>query len=160
MDKSIGALVNEWEFIRSCSKAFIRELSDEQLDSKLPRKGLDTFRKHFQEMIEVQRDYTAALTSGVMAFNGIPDAEIDGRGSKEELLEAMAALDEEMIELLRAAVPDQEIRWFGQSQLLPFHLSALICHEAQHIGQIIAFSYCQDFAIPEFVKNNWALSGK
>ena len=133
MDKSIGALAKEWVFIRSCSKAFIQELSDEQLDAKLPRKGLDTFRKHFQEMIQVQRDYTGALASGAMDFNGVPAAEFDGRGSKEELLEAMAALDGEMIEILSGSSPDQEIQWFGESQLLPFHLSALICHEAQHI---------------------------
>ncbi|MTI96585.1 MAG: hypothetical protein FH749_14110 [Firmicutes bacterium] len=65
MDKVLAALLQEWEFTKSCTKSFINELSDEDLNRKLPRKGLDTFRKHFQEMIAVQKDYVAAISSGV-----------------------------------------------------------------------------------------------
>ncbi|RKD33423.1 hypothetical protein [Thermohalobacter berrensis] len=55
---------------------------------------------------------------------------------------------------------NKQIGWFGEKQLLPYHLSAMIAHETMHIGQIIAFCYTLDIDIPDYVKESWALSGK
>lgn len=159
MEKWAESLLSEWEFTRSCTKAFINGLSDEELDRRLPRKGLDTFRKHFQEMIEVQRDYVAAIDSRVMQFSGKPDAELDGLSSKEKLLADMAEADASLHSALEGA-GDSYVQWFGEKRLLPYHIAVIISHESMHIGQIIAFCYALDIDIPHYVVENWALSGK
>lgn len=160
MEKWAEALLSEWEFTRSCTKAFINGLGDEEMDRKLPRKGLDTFRKHFEEMIEVQEAYVAAIGSGVMEFSDKPDSELDGLSSKEELLAGMAAADEHLRSALENAGKDSYVQWFGEERLLPYHIAVIISHESMHIGQIIAFCYALDIEIPGYVVENWALSGK
>lgn len=160
MEKGLQGLQKEWEFIRNCSKTFIKELSDTDLDRKLPRKGLDTIRKHFQEMIEVQIDHVDAIGTNVMEYNSCPDTHIDGNLSKEKMLNRMDMVDKDLSKALEAAHEGLEVEWFGQKQLLPYHLSAMICHESMHIGQIIAFCYVLDIEIPKFVRESWALSGK
>ena len=159
MIKHYQVLLTEWEFIRRCSREFIQHLSDAELDRKLPRKGLDTFRKHFQEMIGVQRDYTAAIHSGKIEFTGGPDAQLSGDWSKEKLLSAMDAADAELARAVGEAAETAQVDWFGEQRSLTGHLAALVSHEALHIGQIVAFSYVLGIAIPKFVIDNWALSG-
>lgn len=160
MDKNLKAILGEWRFIRSCSISFINDLSDSELDGILPRKGLDTFRKHFQEMIEVQNDYMVAINNSKMAFNGTPDNQIDGKATKEQLLEGMKSLDSKLEEILESIDENAYVDWYGEKQPLSFHLSSIICHEAIHVGQMIAFCYALDIKVPDYVTKNWALSGK
>ncbi len=75
--------------MRDCSKAFLRHMGDEDLDRQLPRKGLDTIRKHLRKMLEVQRGYATAIDALVMRFNDIPDSEVDASQSGTELLSEM-----------------------------------------------------------------------
>jgi uncharacterized damage-inducible protein DinB len=160
MEKNISGVLKEWEFIRSCSICFIKELSDDDLNRKLPRKGLDTIRKHFQEMIEVQRDYVKAIGTSNMDFNTMADSDMEGKASKEELLEDIKIVDKALITVLEKSHENSQVSWFGHKQVLTFHIGALIAHESMHIGQIIAFCYALDIDIPKYIINNWALSGK
>lgn len=160
MEKWAESILREWEFIRSCSTAFINELSDAELDRQLPRQGLNTLRKHFQEMHEVQRDYVAAIGSGVMKFTGHADHEIDGLAGKEQLLSDMADADARLKAALADVKEATQILWFGENHLLPGHLAAMNNHEAMHVGQIIAFCYTLDIEIPQYIVKNWALSGR
>ncbi|NLU42185.1 MAG: DinB family protein [Firmicutes bacterium] len=160
MDRCFAALLKEWEFIRGCSRSFVSQMSDEDLDRELPRLGLDTLRKHFEEMIDVQNAYTRAIGTGVMEFNLIPNSEYGGDLPAEELLERMASADRRLAAALEAVTPDDQIEWFGEKLDLLGHLAALISHEAMHVGQAIAFCYALDMPIPEVVVKNWALSGR
>lgn len=160
MDKQLEALLGEWGFSRDCSKTFLKELDDVDLDCQLPRKGLDTIRKHLREMLEIQRDYTAAIETSVMRFNDIPDSEIDASQSSEELLAEMHKADAALTAALECSSHNTEVDWFGRKKMLPSHLAALIAHEAMHVGQIIAFCYALDIKIPQPVRKHWALSGK
>lgn len=159
MFKHYQALLSEWEFVRRCSREFIGHLSDAELDRKLPRKGLDTFRKHFQEMSGVQQDYIAAIKSGKVSFTGGPDDHLSGDWTKEQLLAAMDAADASLAKVLADAGEEDTIDWFGEKRMLASHLAALISHEMLHIGQIVAFCYALGIDIPEFVREQWALSG-
>jgi uncharacterized damage-inducible protein DinB len=160
MDRCFAALLKEWEFIRGCSRSFVSQMSDEDLDRELPRLGLDTLRKHFEEMIDVQHAYTRAIGTGVMEFNLIPNSEYAGDLPAEELLERMASADRRLLAALEAVTPDDQVEWFGEKLDLLGHLAALISHEAMHVGQAIAFCYALDMPIPETVVKNWALSGR
>lgn len=160
MERCIAALLEEWEFIRGCSRSFVAEMIGEHLDRVLPRLGLNTLRKHFEEMIDVQDSYTSAVGTGVMEFSGVPDSELGGDLSAEELLERMASADRRLIAALETAAADDQVEWFGEKRDLLGHLTALISHEAMHIGQVIAFCYALGMPIPETVEKNWALSGR
>ncbi|MDF2519388.1 MAG: hypothetical protein K0R84_16 [Clostridia bacterium] len=160
MGKSIEALKKEWEFIRSCSTSFINELSDGDLDRKLPREGLDTLRKHFEEMFEVQNDYVDAINSSVMEFNSPADTDIEGKLTKQELLDNMQKVDEKLFAVLEKANENGQVVWFGEKEHLAYHIAAMIAHEALHIGQIIAYCYALNIDIPEFIVESWALSGR
>lgn len=160
MDKNVQTMLKEWEFIRSCTTSFIGGLSDADLDAPLPRRGLDTFRKHCEELISVQGDYITAITSGTMRFTGPADAAVPGNMPKAELLSAIDALDTKLAETLEVADPATSVIWFGQPRSLVGHLAALIDHEAMHIGQSIAFCYALGIAIPDYITREWALSGE
>jgi hypothetical protein len=160
MERCFAALLKEWEFIRGCSRSFVTQMSDADLDRKLPRPGLDTLRKHFEEMIDVQNAYTAAIGTGVMKFSGVPNSEYGGDLPTEELLERMASADRRLAAALETVTPDDQVEWFGEKLDLLGHLATLISHEAMHVGQAIAFCYALDMPIPEAVEKNWALSGK
>ncbi|MTI96584.1 MAG: hypothetical protein FH749_14105 [Firmicutes bacterium] len=71
----------------------------------------------------------------------------------------MQEADDELAAALEKANPQDTVNWFGSDRLLPYHLAVIISHESMHIGQIIAFCYALGIKIPEFVTNNWALSG-
>ncbi len=160
MNESIESLHQEWLFIRECTKSFINKLSDEELDKILPRKGLNTIRKHFEEMMEVQKDYIMAITNGNMVFNSKSDSEVTGKMSKEEILVTMETLDKDLIKVLSEIDTTHKITWFGHEKFIAFHLSALVAHESFHMGQFVAFCYTLDLPIPEYVIKNWALSGR
>ncbi len=155
MEKQFAAVLEEWCFVRESTKAFLRDLDDGDLDRLLPRKGLDTIRKHLREMLELQKDWVTAIDTHVMRFNDIPDSQVDDSQSSAELLADMQEIDAAM----ERARSDTVVEWFGQKKLLSYHMAGLIAHEAMHVGQIIAFCYALDMKIPEQVRKHWALSG-
>lgn len=159
MDEGLKGLLNEWQFIRHCSVCFISELSDADLDRSLPRKGLDTFRKHFEEMVGVERNYAAAIISRVMRFDGPADSDIAGGLARDQMLIAMRDVDNQLRDAVASVPAQATIRWSAEQRPLQQHLAALISHETLHIGQIIAFCYALGIAVPQFVRDEWALSG-
>ena len=64
MKLELEELWSEWILGRSHVKAFVQNLSYNLLDRKLPRKGLDTIRKHIEELIQVQSDYIDLIVGG------------------------------------------------------------------------------------------------
>ncbi|KAB3529175.1 DinB family protein [Alkaliphilus serpentinus] len=160
MMKNYESLYKEWQFIRSCSISFINELRDEDLDKELPRKGLNTFRKHFEEMINIEKDFIKAIETKVMRFSDISDSDIKGKMSKKVLISTMEMVDATLSSALEALEGEEYIEWGGEKQSLSFYLAFLISHESMHVGQIIAFCYALDIDIPQYVVKNWALSGK
>lgn len=160
MEKQVKGLLEQWESIRENSLSFIENLTDDELNKKLPRKGLDTIRKHLTEMAEVEKDYVHAVESSVMDFNGPADSDISGNTSKSDLTNMMKEIDEELAKVLEKTNVDKEIVWFGEKKSIAYHLSGLIAHEALHVGQIIAFCYELNIEIPADIVEAWALSGK
>ena len=90
--KQMADLLADWRYIRSQSTDFIEALGDAGLQQKLPRPGLDTFAKHFQEMIDVQTAYITAVTTGEMDFSNI--AENDAYEGKETAGQLLARMQE------------------------------------------------------------------
>lgn len=101
MTQDIKAILKEWETIRWSTKELVNALGDEGLKVKLPRKGLDTFGKHFEEMVTVQESAICAIESGSMTFDGCKkDHEYEGMIGVQELLKKMEELDKRLIGLL------------------------------------------------------------
>lgn len=158
MHNLFKGLFEEWEYIRGLTTCFIENLSDAELDTKLPRKNLNTIRKHCEELIEVQKSYVKALDTGTIEFDGYSDEELPGVTSKEELLRQCNELDELLISKVAALTGDEEINWFGVKKSIYYHIVAMISHESMHIGQMVAFSYAMGIQIPQEIVNNMALS--
>lgn len=160
MKKELKGLFEQWESIRNCSTCFVKELKEDDLDKKLPRKGLDTMRKHFEEMFEVQKDFVDALKSSIMDFNSPSDTEYEGTMAKEDILKNMELVDGKLAQNLEEIKEDAKIVWFSEKQTVEYHLASMIAHESMHIGQLIAYCYALDIEIPEYIIENWALSGR
>lgn len=157
MTKEIDLILNEWKFSRKNTIEFIRTLGDEGLKKKLSRPALDTFCKHFQEMISVQKVYADAIKTGVMSFDEMSE-DYDGLVSADELITQMNNLDNEMIESIRQSAFSSEIKWEdGERKNISSHLCALSTHEIFHVGQLVAFCYVEGMELPKYVVDNWAL---
>jgi len=160
MTKDTKAILKEWEITRWGTTELIKALGDEGLKLTLPRKGLDTFGKHFEEMITVQESAVKAIVTGSMTFDGCKsDNEYEGLMTAEELLEKMEEVDTRMTGVLADKDGQFEIDWFGKASIPVGHIGWLIMHEAFHFGQLIAFCYVLDVEVPESVVKAWALSG-
>jgi len=160
MTKGMKAILKEWETTRWNTIELIKALGDERLKMKLPRKGLDTFGKHFEEMITVQESAVKAILSGSMTFDGCKkDNEYEGLMGAATLLAKMEEVDTRMTDALADKDGQFEIDWFGYPSIPVGHIGWLIMHEAFHVGQLIAFCYVLDVEIPESVVKAWALSG-
>lgn len=162
MNPHLEELWSEWTFGRGHVKAFVQDLADEQLDMELPRKGLNTVRKHAEELIQVQTDYIHAIrTGGRLSLSYQSDEQtFAGTTSKKALLTKMNDLDSELHSLLETDDGTQHLRWFDNSSCsVSQFLAALIAHEAMHLGQLIAFCYSQHIPIPSSVSETLGLSG-
>ena len=161
MTKDFKGAVKEWEIARWATMELIKQLGDEGLKMKLPRKGLDTFCKHFEEMIAVQESSVEAMISGTMSFDSCKSSDYDyeGLSTKEELLQKMKNLDERMVEVLSNKEIVAEVDWWGEPKTMIGQISWQIMHEAFHFGQLIAFCHVLDIKVPQEVVNAWAMSG-
>jgi len=160
MTKEIQGAIKEWEFARANTVAFIQQLGDEGLRIKLPRPALDTFCKHFEEMIAVQEAYVEAIATREMAFDNCKsDYEYEGLSTAEALLHKMAETDKKMVEILSKIDDKSEVNWWGESKTVTNHISSQVSHETLHLGQLIAFCHVLNVKMPEEVIKAWALSG-
>lgn len=159
MDIEAKQLIEDWEFIRSNTIDFLESLSDEQLQKKIPRPGLDSFLKHFQEMADVQEAYLDACETGEMAFDKVKENdEYENNTTREAVLAKMKEQDARIAPLLTNS-PNAEVVWDeNDKKTISAQIRNLCMHEALHIGQLIAFSYALDIKIPESVVEAWALS--
>jgi len=160
MTKDLQGAIKEWEYIRGNMKSFIQQLGDARLKTKLPRKGLDTFAKHFEELIAVQNASIDGIETGSMTFNCCKeDHDYEGNLNVQELLEQMKATDSRMLEVISKSSDDCEVDWWGEKKTLLNQISWQIAHESMHLGQLIAFCHVLNIQMPKDVVSSWALSG-
>lgn len=159
MDFELEQVVDDWKFIRQNTLAFIEALSNEDLVRQLPRPGIDTFMKHFEEMCDVQKAYLDACVSGEMGFEGVKENdEYTGMTSKQEIIEKLSEQDNRIADIVKN-YPTSKIVWDEDDvKTLNSQLRNLCVHETLHIGQLIAFAYVMGIRIPEFVVESWSLS--
>ena len=157
MNKENDCALIEWEFARKNTIEFINYLSEEELDLELPRKGLNTFRKHFQEMLAVQEAYIDGIKTGKMEFN-IADDKYYSINSKEELIKKLTIIDIEMKNVIANKKFNYEVIWGdGEFKTIASHMCALTTHEIFHIGQLVAFLFVLKLPIPEHLADVWIL---
>lgn len=156
MPKELDAILCEWKFCRNNTIDFIHGINDGELDMKLPRRGLDTFRKHFIEMLNVQEAYIRGIETEKMSFEDTAES-LSLDSSVETILRRIEVLENRMLEVISHADENCQIDWFGEKKTLCGHLCALCTHEAMHIGQMVAFSYVKNVPIPHGVVQDWDL---
>ena len=155
MIASLKGQFNDWKYGRGIVLKFLLELSDDDLDRKLPRKELNTIRLQIEELAQIQKCYVDALTAKTMGFKISP---IEDK-SKQSLVDIMAKLDGRLEKILETSDGSEEINWFGELRNIHGHISAMIGHEQMHIGQIVAFCYTTGIHIPNAITEEMALDG-
>ena len=159
MNLEFRQLLDDWKFIRQNTVEFIVSLSEEELTKKMPRLGLDTFMKHFEEMCDVEMAYLDACEAGEMRFDCVKENdEYLGVLSRDEILAKMKQQDQR-IDFIIEKCALNNIVWDEEDiKTLNSQLRNLCIHETLHLGQMIAFAYVMDINIPDFIVENWALS--
>ena len=156
MIKSLQALLGDWHETRSITLAFINELSDADLDKKLPRKVLNTIRLQAHELTLFQRDVAASLSSKVLEYEEEYRYE---NWSKQALVERMAELDVQLEKALGTLDGTEIIEYYGERRNVHQIISMMTGHESMHIGQVIAFCYATGIEIPASISEPMALEG-
>ena len=156
MIESLKALLADWNETRSITLGFIDELSDADLDKKLPRKVLNTIRLQAYELTLFQRDIVNSLTTKVVDFG---DEYLYENLPKQALVDRMAELDAKLEQSLELLDGTEAIDYFGEKRNVHHIISTMIGHENMHIGQIIAFCYATGIKVPESISEPMALEG-
>ena len=146
----------DWDETRSIILGFLEELSDADLDKKLPRKVLNTIRLQAYELTLFQRDIVNSLTTKVVDFG--EDYQYESL-PKQVLVDRMAELDSELGKSLELMDGTEIIDYFGEQRNVHQIISTMIGHENMHVGQIIAFCYATGIEIPESISEPMALEG-
>ena len=157
MIESLKALLADWKETRSITIGFLEELSDADLDKKLPRNVLNTIRLQAYELTLGQRGFVDSLTTKAVVFG---DEYLNYESLPTEvLLKRMAELDTELEKSLELMDGTETIDYFGEQRNIHQILSTMIGHESMHIGQIIAFCYATGIEIPQSISEPMALEG-
>lgn len=156
MTKDLEFILSEWKDLRNNTKEVLKTLKLDELTHSLPRPELNTFMKHFEEMIDVQSCYINAINTKNMTFDSMQDC-YSGTSSVEEIINKMDTLDENLEKNIAESKFNLEIEWFGDYKTVASHLCALVSHESFHLGQIIAFCYVCKIQIPNQIIEDWAL---
>ena len=156
MVESLKALFASWSEARSIILGFLEELSDAELDKKLPRKVLNTIRLQAYELILFQRDVVNSLATKVLRYE---EEYLYENLPKQTLTEKMAELDTQLEKSLALLDGTETIDYYGQKQNVHQIISMLIAHENMHIGQIIAFCYATGIEIPKSIIEHMNLEG-
>ena len=155
MINSLKAQLEDWGYNRSITLKFISELSDSDLDKKLPRKELNTIRLQVEELAMMQENWLEAMTTKTMDFAAKPLADT----SKQGLVAKFSELDKKLEEVLATFDGSEVVDWYGEKSNIHSHFSSMIGHEMMHIGQIIAFCYATGIHIPDEITETMALDG-
>jgi len=156
MIESLKALLADWNETRSITLGFLNELSDADLDKKLPRKKLNTIRLQAYELTLFQRDVVNSLGTDKLAYEeeynyvNMPTRDI---------VEKMAELDAQFEKALEILKGTEIMDYYGDKRNVHQIISMMVGHENMHIGQIIAFCYATGIEIPKSITETMALEG-
>ena len=156
MIESLQALWADWQQTRSIILGFLDELSDADLDKKLPRKVLNTIRLQAYELTLFQRDIINSLTTKSVDFE---EEYLYKNLPTQDIVAKMAELDSELEKALEPMNGTEAIDYYGEQRNIHQIISTMIGHENMHIGQIIAFCYATGIEIPESISEPMALEG-
>jgi len=157
MVESLKALLADWKETRGITLSFVNELSDADLDKKLPRKKLNTIRLHVYELTLGQNGYVDSLTTKAVVFG---DEYLNYESwPKQDLINRMAELDTKLEKSLEQLDGTESIDFFGEQLNVHQIISMMTGHEQMHIGQIIAFCYATGIEIPESIVEHMNLEG-
>ena len=156
MIESLKALLADWKETRNVTLTFLTELSDADLDKKLPRNILNTIRLQTHELTLFQRDVVNALPTDVLAFEEEYKYE---NWPRQALLDKMAELDAQLEKSLELMDGTEIFDYYGEKRNIHQILSMMSGHEQMHIGQIIAFCYATGIKIPDSITETMALEG-
>ena len=156
MNGSLKALLAEWKETRKTTLGFLNELSESDLDKKLPRKVLNTIRLQAYELTLFQRDVVSSLGRDTFAF----EEEYNYLNMPtQDIIKRMAELDMQLEKTLESLDGSEVIDYYGDKQNVHQIIAMMIGHECMHIGQIIAFCYATDIEIPRSIVEPMALEG-
>ena len=156
MIESLKALLADWTETRSATLEFLNELSDADLDKKLPRKKLNTIRLQAYELTLFQRDVVNSLGTDSLAYE--EEYNYVNMPTKD-IIERMAELDSQFEKALESLTGTEIMNYYGDKRNVHQIISLMIGHECMHIGQIIAFCYAVGIEIPGSITENMALEG-
>ena len=156
MIKSLQALLEDWKVTRSITLGFLEELSDSDLDKKLPRKHLNTIKLQAEELTIFQEDIVESLATKVVDFG---EEYFYENMSKEAIIEKMADLDGKLEKALETMDGTEIIEYYGEQWNVHRVISMMSGHENMHIGQIIAFCYAMGIEVPGSISEPMALEG-
>jgi len=156
MVESLKALLADWNETRSVILGFLDELSDADLDKKLPRKVLNTIRLQAYELTLFQRDVVNSLTTKVLEYE---EEYLYKNLPTQELIERMAELDAKLEKSLELMDGTEIIEYYCEQRNVHQIISMMSGHECMHVGQIIAFCYATGIEIPESISEPMALEG-
>ena len=156
MINSLKALLADWTETRSITLGFLDELSDADLDKKLPRKVLNTIRLQAYELTLFQSDIINALSTHVVDFG---EEYLYKNLPTQDLVKKMAALDAELEKALETMDGTEMINYYGEQRNVHQIISMMTGHENMHVGQIIAFCYAAGIEVPQSISEPMALEG-
>ena len=156
MIESLKALFAGWKETRSITLALLTELSDADLDKRLPRKKLNTIRLQAYELTLFQRDVVNSLGTNMLAYEeeykyiNMPT---------QDIIKRMTELDTMFEKALESLNGSEIMDYYGEQRNVHQIIAMMIGHEEMHLGQIIAFCYATGIEIPASVSEPMALEG-
>jgi uncharacterized damage-inducible protein DinB len=148
--------IEAWMRHHRMTYSFLDQLSEEQLYAKLPRPGLDSFAKHYEEMADVQMCYAEALGAGRLDFSRLsPDKPYQGKSTRAELETAFKRADQAMLEGAWNCPSDRVIDIFGNRCSRGDLVQTLLHHELFHQGQFFIFAQILKFDVPKDWRDFW-----
>ena len=125
---------------------------------KWPRPGLDTFEKHFHELIAVQKEFIDSMNSGVIDFKGVPSVFDFPEGhSNEMILKSFEEIEKHQNEQFKKCKFKDKIDWFGMALPIEQHICNFVAHETFHQGMILMMFYVFNIKIPKSSIDNWVV---
>jgi uncharacterized damage-inducible protein DinB len=148
--------VQAWKRHHEMTYSFLDQLTEEQLQVKLPREGLTTFAKHFQEMADVQNSYAEALHTGKLDFTRLANAApYSGKATKAELRAEYGQADQAIENGLRDCPSDRVIDIFGMAGARADLVQTLLHHELFHHGQFFLLAHGMKMDVPKNWRDFW-----
>lgn len=156
MTESLKALLANWKETRSITLGFLEDLSDADLEKKLPRKYLNTIKLQAEELTIFQEDIVDSLNTKVVDFG---EEYIYENIPKQAIIKKMKELDTRLEKSLESFNGTETLDYYGDKQNIHQVIAMMIGHEYMHIGQIIAFCYATGIEIPAEITEGMALEG-